>query len=330
MKNLSCSIVIFLLAAIRAFAWSAEGHRTVAEIAYPLLTPATKAKVDLLLQQDSNHGTIADAATWPDDIKPFEGHLTHTPEAQQFNQAHPDNKHWHYVNFPVGAPSYDSASPFATPDDIVHIIQGCIDVLEGKPFQGLSKLDALRYIIHLTGDIHQPLHTITGYFNVASDGSATLVSAKTAVPATATNDQGGNLLHFTGLHHQVKGAAATELHALFDKELVANLTGDMVSENLAPKLLVGVTVNSFKTPGTAYRSWAVAWASASMQLATSAYGRLSFGDATLDSAHGDTVKNIEVSIPADFVSTEQAVVSAQLQKGGVHLAQLLNAIHWAN
>jgi hypothetical protein len=310
----------------RLGAWSAPGHQVVGEIGYALLTPAAKAHVDAILSQDINNGGIVGAATWPDDIKPLIGKLSTTPEGRAFNKAHSDNKKWHYVNFPVGSTIYALNSTYATSNDLVHTYQGCIDVLEGKSFNGLSSLDALRYLVHLTGDVHQPLHTIDGFYDIANDDSVKLLKAGDDIPAGTTDDQGGNLLHFTGVHHLVKAASTTELHALFDNELVADIALSKDPAVISQKLLAGLSADSFPEKDGAYRDWVITWAGDSMVLANAAYDKLTFGDAAMGS--GDTLKDIEVTLSSDFIPTEEAVVSLQLQKGGVHLAQLLNAIQW--
>jgi hypothetical protein len=305
-------------------AWSAPGHQTVGLIGYALLSPTAKTHVDAILAPSG--GDIAAAATWPDDIKPLIGKLSTTPEGRAFNKAHADNKKWHYVNFPVGSTAYALSSPYATDNDLIHTVQGCIDVLEGRSYNNLSSLDALRYLVHLVGDVHQPLHTIDGFYDVASDDSVTLLMAGDTIPADAPDDQGGNLLHFTGVHHLVKSASTTELHALFDNELVADIALTKDSAQISQKLLEGLTVTSYPKGDSAYRDWVIGWAGDSMKLASDAYAMLTYGDATPGA--GDSIKDIEITLSKDFVTTETAVVSNQLKKGGVHLAQLLNAIRW--
>lgn len=66
-------------------------------------------------------------------------------------------------NFPVGSKKYTATSPFTYPHDVVHLINGCVTVLEGGEFEGLIQKDALRLLIHFVGDVHQPLHTVAGY-----------------------------------------------------------------------------------------------------------------------------------------------------------------------
>jgi hypothetical protein len=88
--------------------------------------------------------TLIDASVWPDENKQPIGRLWQTPEARLFNHDHGDNKKWHYVNFPVGSKSYTASSPFASPHDIVHVINGCITVLEGGQFEKLTSKEALR------------------------------------------------------------------------------------------------------------------------------------------------------------------------------------------
>jgi hypothetical protein len=75
-----------------------------------------------------------------------------------FNARFPENASWHFVNLPVGFTNYTFDGPFSSPNDIVHALQMAIDVREGKSSQ-FTKVQALGIIVHLVGDIYQPLHS---------------------------------------------------------------------------------------------------------------------------------------------------------------------------
>src|SRR5882724_6903179 len=148
---------VFSFASV-ASAFSREGHESIALLAFSSkdLSGTAKSAINQILGSES----IAFAAEWPDAIKPPFGAVANTPEAIDFNHKHPDNHHWHFVNFPIGSSAYSATSPFAKDDDVSHAVQGCIAVLEGKgSFDNLTKKEALRYLVHLVGDVHQPLHT---------------------------------------------------------------------------------------------------------------------------------------------------------------------------
>ena len=147
-----------------AFPWGAQGHQAVGEVARKLLTPAARASITAILGNDD----LASASTWLDEVRNLAHHhtgpLKDDAEAKAFNKQHPTNDVWHYVNLPVGYTFYAPDSPFSSPDDVVHAIGAAVDVLEGKS-ERFTKAQALRILVHLVGDVHQPFHTIAGYFD---------------------------------------------------------------------------------------------------------------------------------------------------------------------
>jgi len=314
MKKLILSLIVSFVVAGPAFPFAAEGHKTVAAIAEPLLNDTAKHAVASILDSES----LIDASVYADEIKTPFGSLCKTDEAKAFNHAHGDNKKWHYVNFPVGSKRYSPGSRFAYPHDVVNMINGCVTVLEGGEFEGLTQKEALRFLVHLIGDVHQPLHTVAGYYDVSDPQHPKLITNFAAITSDTPSDGGGNALDY----------GPGELHACWDKVLVSDIfaTNDPVA--LAANIMVGVSADSYRTAGKP-PSWAAKWASDSMKQAIGAYADVEFGMATFDQ-HGDLTK-IDVALKpstAAYRAKNAQVVKEQLRKGGIHLAQLLNAIQW--
>lgn len=314
MKTLATA-VLCLCAVTRGFAYGDQGHRTISAIALPLLTPATLAAVNEILEGE----TLLDAAMWPDDIK--KGHrLSFKPEAVAFNTAHPEHGSWHFVNFPIATTRYTASSPFASPHDIVHLINGCIKVLEGDAFGGLSQKEALRFLAHLVGDVHQPLHVVTGYYDL-SDEQHPRLEQNVVSPHSHAKDGGGNSLVF--------GPGQTDnLHSLWDTRLVSEILPGATPQALATEVMQGAPpAATFKSTGR-YTTWAGKWAADSMKIAKLTYAEIQIGAAEMDD--DDHLKIHVTLLPSAnaYRAKHKGTVKEQLRKAGVHLAQLLNAIQW--
>jgi len=126
------------LSALSAFAWGQKGHDTTAYIAENHLTPITKAVVEELLDGKS----MVYFANWLDNA-------SHTPEYAY-------SKTWHYKNIDHGI-DYDKA-PLLESGDIVRAINEQVQVLQNKDASREEHQLALKMVIHLLGDIHQPMH----------------------------------------------------------------------------------------------------------------------------------------------------------------------------
>ncbi len=76
--------------------------------------------------------------------------------------------------------------PFTRANDIVQMIQQCIDILEAETESPhFTRLQALRWLLHLVEDLHQPLHVASGYYSTAAD--ALPVPKRIDDPATVTH-----------------------------------------------------------------------------------------------------------------------------------------------
>ncbi len=133
--------LLFLTActvALSAFAWGQKGHDTVANIAERHFTEATADSVGRLLEGMSP----VYWANWLDNA-------SHTPEYAY-------SKTWHYKNIDADQ-NYDDVPPFES-GDIITALRAQIAVLKDPTAADNRKNLALKMVIHLVGDMHQPMH----------------------------------------------------------------------------------------------------------------------------------------------------------------------------
>lgn len=155
-KNLGFALVFLtcLGGVPEARAWGHEGHRLTALVAQQYLTPATRAQVAELLAADSRSpGTLADVASWADD----------------YRVAHPETARWHFVDIPGTAATFDRVRDCPEPEgDPKSPWRDCVTdrilYFEGrlgdKSLSLSERTEALKFLVHLIGDVHQPFHTL--------------------------------------------------------------------------------------------------------------------------------------------------------------------------
>ena len=183
-ESLIRSIVLAAVCIPQAFAWGPQGHRTVGAIADRLLTPASRAEVAQLLAADldkfghpSGRTTLEAVAVWADEIRG-------TPA---------DRPRWHYNGVPLcGSATRDSYCPRGECNSAQ--LDRLTALLADRHAELRERNEALKWIVHLVGDIHQPLH--------AADNA----------------DQGGNRVEvaLAGVHTRGRES----LHRAWDNDLV--------------------------------------------------------------------------------------------------------------
>jgi hypothetical protein len=172
------------------FGWGNVGHMTVAYAAYQKLTPAAKKRVAVLLKLNPDYkngkwtkmipaGTAPKfrpmmifmiAATWPDQIKGETGYTDDGPDphgdrpdgaTSSQNTGYTDHlhhKYWHFVDKPF---SQDGTALPPIPDPNAETRIGLFrTVIAGSDPDELKSYD-LVWLLHLVGDVHQPLHAST-------------------------------------------------------------------------------------------------------------------------------------------------------------------------
>jgi hypothetical protein len=151
-------------AAVSAFAWGDQGHRTIGAMADTLIAGTDAAThVHELLGDE----TLSAASVWADQVK---GSEDQTPEMLQFKKDNPKHFAFHYTDIPFEEPKYRDDSIGATNVDVVHAIPACVLILQCKPeaqtlFTNVPPRVALRLLAHYIEDIHQPLHVGAGYLD---------------------------------------------------------------------------------------------------------------------------------------------------------------------
>lgn len=136
--------------------WSGDGHRITCQLAWDRLTPEAVRGVRDLLGPELTASEFADACVWADQIR---AQLSTAPAElarfRPFTTAH-------YVNFPAGAAalSRDGCSSGGGVSVRYCALDGTdylLDVLDGGTSE-LSRGEALKFLMHIVGDLHQPLH----------------------------------------------------------------------------------------------------------------------------------------------------------------------------
>ena len=133
--------VFLILVPLPALAWGAQGHEIVATIALQELSSQTKAQVARLL---GSPAMLIHEANWADEIR----------------DRRRDTGPWHYVDIPLGAPGYLAMRDCPRGDCVVAQIAAAQRVLTNPRQSPAARADALRFLIHLVADIHQPLHAV--------------------------------------------------------------------------------------------------------------------------------------------------------------------------
>jgi len=319
-RSACTAFALALACAAPAYPWTAEGHKAVAIVAAGHLSAEARRHVVAILGNDD----LASVSIWMDDLRPalfHTGPLGSDPEALSFNARFPQNGQWHYVDIPLGSSAYERDGPFSNPHDVVHMIDEAVNVLEGGGDRRITKREALVMLVHFVGDLHQPLHVGNGFYQVGADGSVTLVTDPAAA-RDLSNDRGGNVLFYGPGRYD-------ELHAYWDMVLVRKVARTEQPAELAKVLDSKVAAEgaAWKDEGD-YHRWADGWATESLVAARTAYSGIDFGAATPDPKGG--FKSIKMTFPAHYDENCIPLAEKRLAQAGFRLAELLNAIHWAD
>jgi hypothetical protein len=135
---------VTLIAPTRAGAWGVEGHRAVAAVAASRLKPAARTGVADLLRAD----TMESVASWADTVA-WTTRL--------------ETKRWHFVNTPYDSTAYDATRdcrPTGDGDCAIAAIPRFEQVLLDRAASAQSRREALMFLIHIVGDLHNPLHAV--------------------------------------------------------------------------------------------------------------------------------------------------------------------------
>lgn len=138
--------VACLIAAAPAWAWGPLGHRIVADLAAARLTPATRQQVDALLASE-HAGSMADIASWADELRD-------DPTQAALGKA---TAPLHYVNM-HGSCVFKPAEDCPDGKCVVDAIDHYAAILGNRSLPEAERAQALNFVVHFVGDVHQPLH----------------------------------------------------------------------------------------------------------------------------------------------------------------------------
>ncbi|MEO5789233.1 S1/P1 nuclease [Gelidibacter sp.] len=132
------TFILFSFNSQAALKWGATGHRVVGAIADQYITNKTKRQIKKIL----NHQSLALVSTFSDDIKS-------DPRYKEFES-------WHYVNMDFDQ-TYETSKKNPA-GDLVTGIAYCKTVIKDPNATDADKAFYLKMLVHLVGDLHQPLH----------------------------------------------------------------------------------------------------------------------------------------------------------------------------
>jgi len=299
--------VSFLLHAAPAWAWGCKGHQAVALIAEQNLTPEALQFVNKLLSEnpvdsglrrfcsDPAHDLLADASTWPDDIR---------------NIA--KNGPWHYINIPRGAPRAPLSDYCGSASCVTQAIADQVAILKDVNADPHERANALRYIVHFVGDLHMPLHAST---NDDQGGNCVPVYFFWRTPQALRDSYPLNLHYVwdTGiLEHDMAGADPAEYAGYLSRSF---------AEEFPKWRAAGIHVDE--------------WAWESHDLAESVvYGRLSpkipiekpasVRTCADDNNIGQRMLDLHVSAGDKYQEDAAPVVRKRIAQAGLRLALILN------
>jgi hypothetical protein len=131
---------------LEAAAWGADGHSIIAELASRRLTPEARQEMERLLGAGVS---LASISNWAEDVR----------------DERPESYNWHFVNYPLAADRFNPATDCAASpkgDCIAAALRRFRETLT-CPAGDAARREALRFVVHFIGDLHQPFHTVAEF-----------------------------------------------------------------------------------------------------------------------------------------------------------------------
>jgi S1/P1 Nuclease len=203
--------------------WAVSRHELIADVAEGLTKPKTRQKIAQVLKPLVDQGfaaSLSDLAGWADLVKhrgPQSGDDKDTVTFLK-DERNTSRGSWHFVDLPLDADEYSREKyPTLTSDeDIVQTIKESVRVLQGKSDR-FSPINALRLVVHLVGDVHQPVHVGCGYLDESGGVAKIVRNPKTIIDKGLDSDRGGNKLILP-----IGNTGAVNLHSYWDSRLGGN------------------------------------------------------------------------------------------------------------
>ena len=275
-RLLGCGLLVLAAAALpdrTVNAWGVSGHRVVAQIAWEGMTPAARSRASELLELGGAKAFIA-AATWADEVR----------------SARPETYNWHFVDILVPFDMYVPARdcpPTDRGDCVIAALARLRATVVDVARPAAQRAEALKFIIHFVGDLHQPLH------------------------ATDNKDRGGNDVRVLAL--RAEDGRNTNLHAVWDTGLI-NLSKESEADR-AERLLADVKARPIDVLGLDVERWVLESNRLGRQVVYT-YPSFKVGAPGAD----------PIALDDAYRKTAVETIDRQLQAAGVRLGALLNSL----
>jgi len=226
MKKFFCGIAAVCIA-IGLVSWGRTGHNVIGRIAANHLTDKAKAGVAALLGNE----TLADVASWADDTRDR------------------STASWHFINVETGLSFDDFKSQVTGKVDVYTALLKEEGILADDKASREDRVNALKYVVHFVGDIHQPMHV------------------------SRAEDKGGNTIQV-----QYDGQG-TNLHSLWDTKMLehAGLSEAQLAQNFDKSTPAQIT------------KWQndpqIVWAWESYQISSQLYAEIEKNGTNIDDAY---------------------------------------------
>ena len=312
MKKLlaACAAALVILTS-DVSAWSSPGHMIVTAIAYDQLAEAERLKMDAILRGHTKYATWK--KTFPEagipglPLEKFIAMLASLYPDDIRNQDNPETfAEWHYIDYPLIPPDFPMRPSPSPGDDILTGIEKSSKAVRRltSTFDIRTRAKMLSYLLHLVGDIHQPMHC------------ETLFNKDFPEPE---GDRGGNKAWV-----KPPGGTAIKLHAFWDQRFGSSgqlfrpvpVTMIIASRNRAEEIARRLPRSAFSNL-TEHRT-PVSWSLEGRALAISdgwRRAKLPYGLTEATAAE----------LPADYEEKATAVAERQVAIAGHRLADELNS-----
>jgi hypothetical protein len=265
MRKFLATVLAAFCLPLPAFSWGPEGHSLVARIAQAQLSKKVRAKVDAILGPKD---TIVSISSWADSLR----------------HDRPEASPWHYVDIPIDAPHLDMARDCPKGDCVIQAIANFRAELKNPATPPEKRKEALMFLVHFVGDMHQPLHSSDNKDKGGNDVKVMLAGA----------DHPGNL------------------HGAWDSGILSRVGKE---DDIYPALLKEALKNRKQWSKGTVESWA----EESHQVAIDVvYGKLPIKPVA------GTPNTTPIPLDAAYQQAAVPVIEMQIEKAGDRLARLLN------
>ena len=307
------AIAIVSLSVTKVWAWGCEGHEVVALIAQKHLNRNAALQAENLLRVNTEFDTLRHRCVPASNLPQF---AVVSTWADDYRDKHKATNGWHFRNIPL------DAAGSLTPDSYCEGDIGCvtkavsseISVLKNACSTREEQSQALIFLIHFVGDLHQPLHCED---NADRGGNCVPVTYNSERPSL----KGGSYIpNLHGIWDQqlVESSAATR-----DPSRFADVLDSEFSQDISRLLTQSTNLDDWSWEAHRY-ALDVAYANLPVKIET-----VQSGTNVQECSQQNRYLELTEVIDDKYSATARPIIRAQLARGGARLAHILNDI-WSD